>query len=110
MKRTVYFSCGCSAVVDSYYTVPVREVSLVCPVHVEREAEDGRPETLAFFADVDEVSDLEHLKLTLCAQYKWAFREDSRGNDPVRTAARRIHNKILEATSEAEIEAAIREA
>ena len=56
MERNVFFSCGCSAVVDPFFTVPVREVSLVCPVHVEREATDGRPETLAFFSDVEEVS------------------------------------------------------
>ena len=110
MERTVHFSCGCSADVDSFYTVPVRSTNLVCPVHVEREVEDGRPETLAFFSDVEEVSDLDHLKVTLCAQYKWAFAQDSRGNDPVRTAARRIHNRIQGATTEAEIESAIREA
>ncbi len=58
MAETKTFSCGCSCVHDPFFTVSVRSTDLVCPVHIERAREDGDPETLAFFSDVEEVGDL----------------------------------------------------
>ena len=44
MERTVHLSCGCSLVVNPFFTVLVRSSDLACPVHAEREAADGEEE------------------------------------------------------------------
>jgi len=53
---------------------------------------------------------LGRLKKHVAAQFAWSFASDSRGNDPVRTAARRMHSGIMAATSERGIAAALRRA
>lgn len=59
IKKIVY-DCRCTAIYDPSYKITIRKVVIVCPIHLEREKTDGRPEALSFFhySRMDQVSPL----------------------------------------------------